>query len=387
MMRYLATEAGLMLTEPARQQILVPELWIPSDRSVMDLPPMRDPFGKLPKAEAWGIGGGAATSLMAAGSGVSPIDIFGARCQQWCRADRGVLIGSAPFGTGATIQAVTFTGSSATPIDLLITIQTTGARGTATFAVAVNGTSIESGVVTSATHACIGAATGITVNFPTGTYTSGDTYEGVATTWQDQSGFGNDYTAPTANAPYFKAALASLGGGNGLKFRGATTYLTCSSLVLASGNNTAFTLFIEACIAGISNVDLVSCGSTTAGNPLWDLQLINTTPTWTFSKRNDVGTPKTTTGGTPDLVKHYFTLVNDGATQSFYQDGSLVSLSSSGDLNVGVTTCDRMTIGGRLQAALTLSAGVDVAEVWGITGTPTPVELAAAHTYFAQRYP
>lgn len=75
--------------------------------------------------------------------------------------------------TGTTPQNVSLTGTPLSPNTILITIASTGARGTATFNVSVNGT--PSGPFTTAATYSLGA-TGLTINFPSGTYTDGDEY-------------------------------------------------------------------------------------------------------------------------------------------------------------------------------------------------------------------
>lgn len=379
-MRYRSTDYGIVLVEREPVHVASHELWIPREGSVWDMPPIH----------AWGVAGAAATTMMAAGSGASPVGIFGSRCQQWCKSDAGIVLGPDPFGTGTTLQPVTLSGQSAAPIEFYIEILTTGARGVATFkytSTGSGGAAIETGVVTAATHTCIGAATGITINFPVGTYTAGDTYRGVVSEWTDQSGFGNHYAQPSSSsAAIYK--LTSFGGKPMLHLSGSGSWMTCTSLALASGNDTPFTVFMAAQVLTTVNTRvLFGLGSTTDNDPLYDIQVDSSGPIWGFSKRDDGGTVKTCTGGTPDTNRHFFTLVNDGATQSFYVDGSIVSLSSSGDLNVGTATFNRMTLGARLQAAPTLHLAVGFAEVWGITGAATAIELSAAHSYFAAKYP
>jgi hypothetical protein len=390
-MRYRATESGLVLAErePVRP-VAAPALWIPRDGSLWDLPPLQDPYGKLPKAEAYGVAGACGAVLSTMGQGASPVGIFGARCKLWCRADAGVLLGTNPFGTGATIQAVTLTGQPAAPVDFFLEITSTGALGAFTYrygAAGSGGAMIETGLVGAATHNCIGAMAGVTIGFPAGTYTNLDNYVGVINTWTDLSGFGNDITSPSA-ATGAQYRLANYGGRPSLNLRGATTYMTCSSFVAASGNDTPFTIFMALRLNAVAADKVIfGCGSTTSNNPLCDFQLRSATPDYGFSKRDDAGTTKTISGGSADIIKHNLVLANDGATQTLYQDGALVTLTSSGDLNVGTTTCDRMTIGGRLQAALTLSMPMDIAEIWGIAGTCSAIELNAANSYYAQRYP
>ena len=389
-MRYRATEYGLILVERGPVRRTAPDIWIPRG-DVMDLPPMREPYSELPKAEAFGVAGAFGTTMLGSGSGASPIGIFGASCKQWCRSDMGITLGTNPFGAGTTVQAVTLSGQAAAPIGLYIEITSTGARGTATFkygALNSGGAMIETGVVTAASYALIGAATGITVNFPVGTYTNGDTYKGIVSVWADLSGYGNNYVGSAAGPLYQKI---NFGGGPSINFAsGSNAYMTCTTFALGSGNDVPFTVFLEARANGVaSNRVLFGMGSTTDNDPLYDIAVDNTGPTWGFSKRSDAGGSdlKTCSGGTADTNKHYFTLVNDGQTQTFYIDGSLVFLTNSGNLNVGTSTFNRMSIGGRVQSTVTLPLVCDIAEVWGIDKAADATELASGHNYFATRYP
>lgn len=56
-MRYLATESGLALAEREPMRVMAPELWIPRDSSIWELPPVK----------AFGVAGGFATTQMAGG--------------------------------------------------------------------------------------------------------------------------------------------------------------------------------------------------------------------------------------------------------------------------------------------------------------------------------
>lgn len=371
-----------LLSQP-RSRVAAGNLWVPP--SIGDISPRRRRRAPL---QAFGGAGAFGSRFIASRAGATPIGIYGGRCRQWLKSDLGITIGTDPYGTGSTIQAVMLSGSAAAPIDFYLEIQTTGARGVATYkygAAGSAGAMIESGVLTAATHACTGACSGITVNFPTGTYTAGDNYQGVVSTWADQTSFGNNATTPSSlTAPFYR--LTNFAGGPSLAFSGVGTYLTTSSFVAATGNDTAFSVFLVAQAGGVAASRVLwGCGSTSLANPLYDLQVDSAGPNWGFSKKDDAGTSKTCSGGTADTNRHYFSLINDGQTQTFYIDGSLVSLTSSGDLNVGTATLDRMTIGARLQAAATIPLGCNVREVWVVTGTPSAIELAASHAYLATK--
>lgn len=382
-MRYLATESGLVLAERELPRIAAPELWIPQEGSIWDLPPLN----------AFGVSGAIGTSLMGAGGAVTPLTILGSGCKQWCRAETGCVLDTTPRGTGSTIQAVTFTGQPPAPVELYIQITATGALGAGTYKYGAHGSGgpfIESGLTLGATHTCLAGseADGVTLNFPAGTYTNGDVYQALYSSWLDQSGFGNDFHTASSTTAALYQHPATMGGAPSLGFNGATAYMTCSSLVLANGNDPAFSLIFEAYVAtvGVTKV-MIGCGSSSTLTPLWDLSVDASIPQWGFSKRDDSTTTKTCSGGTPDITKHYFTLVNDGATQFMWVDQTQVSLSSSGDLNVGQTTLDRMTIGARLSTTVTQPLAVGFSEIVGVDRALTTQERQALWAYFGNKYP
>ena len=87
----------------------------------------------------------------------------------------------APTAAGTTPPAVTITGETTLALDtVLVDIQVGGSRGTATFQYSFDGGSTwsESSVLTAATYEMKlnGMPTGLTLNFPVGTYNADNTY-------------------------------------------------------------------------------------------------------------------------------------------------------------------------------------------------------------------
>ena len=84
------------------------------------------------------------------------------------------FVQGAVIASGTTPQAVTATGTpSINPCTILITITATGTNTTATATISLNSTTVYSGVL-AATY--VVAGTGLTLNFPSGTYTQNDFY-------------------------------------------------------------------------------------------------------------------------------------------------------------------------------------------------------------------
>jgi len=92
-------------------------------------------------------------------------------------------------GVGATIQAVTLTGTTKSVLAIEIDITATGIRGVATFSWKLGGVVQQTGQTVAATFVL--GTTGLTANFPAGTYTNGDVYSSVfaATTTLNMDAF------------------------------------------------------------------------------------------------------------------------------------------------------------------------------------------------------
>lgn len=125
-------------------------------------------------------------------------------CVLWLRADLGITFVQGPvIATGTSPPAVTFTGSPASSKNsIVLTCTGAGTQTTATFSWTLNGIA-QTPFTAAATVALTG--TGITANFPVGSYTntpSADTYTSVVTvsSWADQSGLGNTAAQATAAA-------------------------------------------------------------------------------------------------------------------------------------------------------------------------------------------
>lgn len=125
-------------------------------------------------------------------------------------------------GTGTTPQAVTLTGTPvASPTSISISITSTGAVGAAQFSWSLNGVVQQSAQTVTSTFVL--GSTGLTANFPAGTYTSGDTY--TSSTLSNQF-VCNATTAPTAgvsriayvsvsNWTLYTATVLAVTGGSG----------------------------------------------------------------------------------------------------------------------------------------------------------------------------
>lgn len=122
---------------------------------------------------------------------ILPSDLGG--LQLWLRADLGLTYGTSPIiATGTTPPAVTLTGTPNDVYSFEIDITTLGVRGVAVFKWSSDGGSTyTTGVLTAAT--VVLGSTGVTANFPTGTYAADNVYTSFSTViqWNDQSGTGD----------------------------------------------------------------------------------------------------------------------------------------------------------------------------------------------------
>lgn len=173
------------------------------------------------------------TAIGAAGRGSSFATRLAPGLRALLRADLGIALGATPRATGTAPPVVTFSGTLTIPYGIRVEIQTTGARGAATFRYSHdNGTTwIESGVTTAATYAMIGPLAGTVLNFPVGSYTNNNVYRATVAAWADLSGIGNHLAQPTAaNQPVMITRSAVLGKA-ALSYDGTALWLFRDPLV------------------------------------------------------------------------------------------------------------------------------------------------------------
>jgi len=180
-------------------------------------------------------------------------------------------MGATPIASGTTPPALTLTGSVATNPALRVEVQTTGTDGVATYryGAANDGTTstwIEQNLVVPAgggTYAAIGTLAGLTFNFPAGSYTNDNVYQGTASAWQDQKNLTTYAQATAAKQPRI---LLNSGGRIGLRGDGINDSMLEPTLDLPAPNVTpTFIWFVVRQVTFTLNEVLFDCGPGTEG--------------------------------------------------------------------------------------------------------------------------
>lgn len=275
-------------------------------------------------------------------------------CLRALQTDFGVTMGGTPLANGASPPAVTLTGSIAGVAAFRTEIQTTGARGTATFRYGAlnDGTTstwIETGVTTAATYNAIGPLSGLVLNFPSGTYTNDNVYQGTCSAWADQK---NGASAAQANAAK-------------------------QPLILYSATTRRFFLRFDGVDDNLveSTLDLPAPGTT---NAFWHAVMVQRT--WAASR--GAFSAATTTGfmqftgnvSTPNMQQYDGTLANTNSGASL---GSLVRA----EVLYTNSASDRVKIGGT-NVAGTVAGNLDPAAGFIIGATTTTAANSGAFDFY-----
>ncbi len=299
-------------------------------------------------------------------------------CLRAWQSDFGITMGGTPLASGTTPPAVTLTGSASTNPALRMEIQATGARGASTFryGAANTGTTstwIEQNVTTAATYAAIGALSGVTFNFPVGTYTSDNVYEGVCSSWTDQK---NSTTATQGTPAKQPRILVQAGTGLALRFDGSNDSLLESTLDLPAPNVTpTFVYFVGRQISWTINHVVFDCGPGTEGITLFTTTVSNRLSQYCGAAVNE------SLGATiGSLIRGWASFT--GSTSDGLKLGSATEVTgaSAGTANPSA--------GIRLGAALndTVPANWDIVVAFYFNGRPTPAELTAMDTAAGSLY-
>lgn len=277
----------------------------------------------------------------------------------------------AASGTAPPAVTLTFSGLGATlPIGLKVGIVTTGgARGTALFRYSAdNGTTwIESGIATAATYACVGAAAGITLNFPVGTYATDNVWDDVVASVADVAGV-NAMTPPSgARAPYIRLGL------NGLQYvandSGGTRCLSCA-LDLPAPGTTPFWILLVTRARSVAATSGIYCG---AGSGAALLYQGNDAVSHAYNGAV-VGAGATLVGSWVRFRQAFSHSAGDG-----YRYGGSTLTADAGN----VDPPNHFELLGDLPAAFPLTGDIATAAVYA--GVPT--NLTAIDTFLTAKFP
>jgi hypothetical protein len=311
-----------------------------------------------------GIGGGIKAPLV----NITPASLPGLFL--WMRGDKGiVLTPSAVVATGTTPPAVTLTGTpsqstawSAATTSIEIDITTLGARGTALFTWKLNGVTQQTGQTTAATFLL--GSTGITANFPTGTYAANNVYtsQAVLSSWTDLSANAVVFT-PATVAFAWNASDATFGG--------------------------------QASVTGISTNSMLAGATTTQIQPLsvyvvFMLSAVNAQQNFVWTSPTEINILNTgyapyagsySPVGTPDTGAHaWLSVLNGAGASQVWVDSSTTALSTA--LSIGSSGWGAPLRLGNTSAGF---AG-NVAEIFAFSGVQTSGQRALMFRYIHARY-
>ncbi|MES2359972.1 MAG: hypothetical protein V4529_16655 [Gemmatimonadota bacterium] len=263
---------------------------------------------------------------------------------------------SATTAGGTTPPAVTLSGTAALTYGIRIEVNdVTGgtSRGQAKFRWSIdNGaTFAETGVLTAATYVL--GSTGLTANFPAGTYANDNTYDAQSSSWLDLSGFNHDVSQATGGLqPLIRAGS----GTPNIRFRGTAGHpdflksaaFTCSQpfalgMVVTQPTYTAVSSH-DVWFDGVGSVArAIVTASTTAGH-IWSMYA-GTEVNWA------------TTASTVAATKTFIWTEWNGASSIGRVHGSTVISGST----VGTGNISGLTLGALSDG--TRSCAIDVDEV------------------------
>jgi hypothetical protein len=232
------------------------------------------------------------------------------------------------FSSGTTPPAVTLSGTLTIAAPVYVKITTGGARGTAIFSYGVdsNGVNfIETGKTTAATYAMIGSATGLTLNFPVGTYTNNNVYQAVPATLRDKTA--NGFDMAVTGVPRLWSAWS--GGQLGIKMDGTTDRWTnANNIVSSAGSSYAV---ISVAQVGLNGGTLFCTRSATK---YWCEQVFLTN-CFVYGNGVDAGANTTIADPTPEKLSPFWVIHQNnssGSAGSIYFNGTSRTITAGSQI-------------------------------------------------------
>lgn len=175
---------------------------------------------------------------------------------------------------------------------------------------------------------------------------------GTISSFVDQFSTRDCTQATPALQPVYELTGWTPDGSRSALFDGVDDYVSNNSIaqLLASGTDTAFTVFIVAQLvaAGASGDAFWACGSSSSITPIVRLSEAGANTIHAF-RRDDAGAnPASPSYGSFDLLPHVITTIFDGTTTTIRVDGVTVASGDQGT-GTGALTVDRFAIGALLR--------------------------------------
>jgi hypothetical protein len=269
----------------------------------------------------------------------------------WLDPSEGILLGSALFVSGGGAPpAITLSGTRTLAIGFYLEIQTVT---TFRYSVDNGATWVEENITIPAgsTHNCIGAATGLILNFPAGVYATVNVYQGQVESWTDKI-LGLVFTQATAaNRPFY--LISGLNGLPCLEFDGSNDQLVCTDVAAYSwlsgaAKTHAYTLFYQASFDVADALNFVfsyaNTGSAT-GFWAWGINL-TANGVWMLAL-NDGGAKNLESSEASAVSPSLFMASSTGTVGSLRVDDLPMTLTGAGAQNPGAVTLNNAAIGVR----------------------------------------
>jgi hypothetical protein len=204
--------------------------------------------------------------------------------------------------------------------------------------------------------------------------------------WADQSGNGSHFTQATGAAqPAFEAAGYS--GTPCLLFDGVDDVLVNTTLAatLPGGTDTPFSLYMPVQVITAATTAIFGAGNSGQANP--NLQFFYNTvgPAWGVAKRDSPGVQKVGGGGVASTNRVLLELHFNGTTSCVIAVDGVEATPF--DLDVGLTTLNRLSLGALVRVTTTSFSNIRVPELVIADTVSSSGHRTAMRAYFAARYP
>ncbi len=304
------------------------------------------------------VGGYAETAAVAftVEDDLDPTEITSATALAWWKTPESLQYGTTLLHTAGTGPAVTLSGAlTQQPYGWQMKITAGGARGTATYAISHDNTQDNYTAQTGTTAATVNdGATGIVVNFPTGTYVNTDVYKAVLVQLNDQIGANTLSNGTSPQRPFPFSGL--FGGYTAARFDGSDDRYNCTTGLTntaTGGVNNSHTVFLLIRVAALPGVGVVATvfrfGSTTTNQVASELRIKGgSTCFWEVIRRDSAGNTVTLTSVIPaTLGEHVLCLRFDGSSVNVRDNGQDVIggiIAESGVSGAGFGTAATVTV-------------------------------------------